>query len=270
MIELTSDARVRFEQYLQRMRESMRGRRAVETAEVEQNVLEHVEVALAAAPMPVGTASLAAVLEQLGPPEQWLPDEERPVWRRTMDRLMSGPEDWRLAYLSIALTTLMIVTLPIGGILLLLPAFLLSRAWVALIEERGETLDARRWLVLPPIVIAFVSFLLITVVGGVVLAAAAGVENDLRSIGIPEPGTSAEAIVGYGGYVMSAAGVWWLLLSLIFSWLLEPIRTLFAPLLAKTRRRHLLIFAGVGTLLLILGLGLMQLSHSPALRAMGN
>ena len=117
-------------------------RAAVEAAEVEQNVLEHVELALARRRCPSGTDSLAAVLEQLGPPERWLPDEERPAWRRTMDRLMTGPEDWRLAYLSFGLTTLMIVTLPIGGILLLLPAFLLSRAWVALIEERGETLGA--------------------------------------------------------------------------------------------------------------------------------
>src|SRR5687768_13227776 len=106
-IELTPDAKLRFEQYLQRMRATMRGARAVETAEVEQNVREHVEVALATAPAPVGTDRLAAVLEQLGPPEQWLPEDERPIWRRTMDRLINGPEDWRLAYLSLGLTTLM-------------------------------------------------------------------------------------------------------------------------------------------------------------------
>lgn len=185
MIELTADAKLRFEQYLQRMRESLRGRPAIETAEVEQNVREHVEVALAAAPLPVGTDGLAAVLEQLGPPEQWLPDEERPAWRRTMDRLMSGPEDWRLPYLSLGLLVLMVFTLPIGGVLLLLPAFLLSRAWVALIEERGQTLDARRWLVLPPIVIAFVSLFFLTVIGVVVLAGAAPPSTTSAPSGFP-------------------------------------------------------------------------------------
>lgn len=268
-IELTSDAKLRFEQYLQRMRESMRGRPSVETAEVEQNVREHVEVALAEGPVPAGTDRLVAVLEQLGPPEQWLPDEERPAWRRTMDRLLNGPEDWRLPYLSIGLTVLMLLTLPIGGFLLLLPAFLLSRAWVAIIEERGETLDARRWLVLPPIVIVFVSLLFLAVIGVVVLAGAAATEYDLRSIGIPEPGTSAEAIVGFSGYILSAAGAWWLLLSLILIGLLEPIRTLFSPILAKMRRRHLVIFACVGALFLLIGLGLMGVAQSPAVRALG-
>jgi hypothetical protein len=268
-IELTSDAKLRFEQYLQRMRESMRGRPVAETAEVEQNVREHVEVALTEAPAPVGTERLAAVLEQLGPPEQWLPEEERPAWRRTMDRLMRGPEDWRLPYLSVGLMVLMLFTLPMGGFLLLLPAFLVSRAWVAVIEERGETLDARRWLVLPPIVIAFVSLLFLTVIGVVVLAGAAAVEHDLRSIGIPEPGTSAEAIFGFSGYILSAAGVWWLVLSLILVWLLEPIRNLFSPILTKVRRRHLLIFAGVAAVCLVIGLGLMGVSQSPTVHALG-
>lgn len=53
MIDLTPDAKVRFEQYLQRLRGSLRGTRAVEADEVEQNVREHVEIALAGAPSPV-------------------------------------------------------------------------------------------------------------------------------------------------------------------------------------------------------------------------
>lgn len=127
MIDLTPDAKVRFEQYLQRLRGSLRGTRAVEADEVEQNVREHVEIALAGAPSPVGAASLADVLEQLGPPEQWLSDEERPAWRRAMDRLIQGSEDWRLPYLSIGL-----VSRPTRGIAC-----------------------SRRWLVLSPTVIVF-------------------------------------------------------------------------------------------------------------------
>lgn len=257
MIELTSDAKLKFEQYLQRMRDTMRGARAVEAAEVEQNVREHVEVALAAAPAPVGSDQLAAVLEQLGPPEQWLPEEERPAWRRTMERLMTGPEDWRLPYLSLAVTTLMFVTLPIGGLLLLVPAFVLSRAWVALMAERNEPLDARRWLVLPPIVIAFVLFLGITLPAGIILAGAAALEHDLPALGIRGPEVDGDELLGFSALLLTAAGTWWLFLSALFAFLFEPIRKLFSPILDNVRRRRLLVLTGVAVALLALGILLM-------------
>ncbi len=258
-IELTPDAKLRFEQYLQRMRDSMRGARAVETAEVEQNVREHVEVALAAVPAPVGTDRLAAVLEQLGPPEQWLPEDERPIWRRTMDRLMTGPEDWRLPYLSLGLTTLMFITLPIGGPLLLVPAFVLSRAWVALMAERGQTLDSRRWLVLPPIVIVFVLFIGLTLASGIVLAGAAVLENDLPALGIRGPEVSPTEILAFSGFLLTAAGVWWLFLSMLFAFLFTPIRILFSPILDGLRRAHLLVLAGVAVFFAAMGSGVIWL-----------
>ena len=257
MIELTPDAKVRFEQYLQRLRGSLRGTRAVEADEVEQNVREHVEIALAGVPSPVGAASLADVLEQLGPPEQWLSDEERSAWRRTMDRLIQGPEDWRLPYLSIGLVTLGLITLPIGGFLLLLPAFVVSRAWVAMMEERGLTLDARRWLVLPPIVIVFALFLAMMLIGPILLAVAATFEHDLEALGIPPPGQEASEILAFSGYILSAAGAWWLILSAIAAFLWSPIRSLFAPLLAGARRRHLLVLTVAGAICLASGLALM-------------
>lgn len=257
-IELTPDAKLRFEQYLQRMRDTMRGARSVEAAEVEQNVREHVEVALATAPVPVGTDRLAAVLEQLGPPEQWLPEDERPIWRRTMDRFMTGPEDWRLPYLSLALVTLMFVTLPIGGVLLLVPAFVLSRAWVALMAERGAPLDARRWLVLPPIIIVFVFFIGLTLASGIILAGAGALEHDLPGLGVRGPEVNSDELLAFSGYLMTAAGVWWLFLSALFAFLLEPIRTLFAPILANFRRLHLLVLAGAAVFFLALGMALMS------------
>jgi hypothetical protein len=40
MIDLTPDARRRFDEYLQRTRSALRGTRAVEMSEIEQNVME--------------------------------------------------------------------------------------------------------------------------------------------------------------------------------------------------------------------------------------
>lgn len=253
MIELTPDAKRRFDEYLQRTRTALRGTRAVEADEVEQNVIEHVELALAGVPAPIGAESLGAVLTQLGPPERWLPDEELPVWRRTLGRLVNGPEDWRLAYLSFAVTALMFFTFPIGGVIVLPVAFLLSRACVELTQERGEPLGPRRWLVLPPIWLAFLLFLGGALVVGVVAPAALASEHGMSVLGFRDPVNRAERLRMYWGLLTLTTGVWWIVLSGLFALLLAPIRSLFAPILAKVRRAHLLAMAGVGALAAVIG-----------------
>lgn len=256
MIDFSPEAKRSFDEYLQRMRFSLRGTRSIEADEVEQNVVEHVELALAGAPMPVSRERLGTVLEQLGPPERWLPEEERTWWRKVMDRVMTGPEDWRLAYASFGLTLLMIVFFPVGGVLLLVPAFLLSRAYVAFMTERGEDLGARKWLVLPPIV-----FALLLLGGGAVIAPAAGfaallTEVDLRELGV-DYGTRAARGRVYTGWLFVFAGAWWIVLSGVFAMLLRPFRALFLPVTARLRRVHALaltiaglVIGGIGAALL--------------------
>jgi hypothetical protein len=257
MIDLTPEAKQRFDDYLRRMRSALRGSRAVEPDEVEQNVIEHVDVALAGTPAPIGAERLGEVLAQLGPPEQWLPDDERPAWRKMMDRVMNGPEDWRLAYLSFALTALMILSLPIGGILLLLPAFILSRAYVELLEQRGEPIGARRWLVLPPIVL-----LLVMICGIALIAPAAAFgamlgEGTLREFGLDFE-SRPDRVKVFSGMLTMAAGIWWIILSGVFAMLMTPFRALFAPVTSRLRRGHALVLtiaglvlAGIGGLLLL-------------------
>ncbi|HEY5610265.1 MAG TPA: hypothetical protein VIL97_03590, partial [Thermoanaerobaculia bacterium] len=152
MIEMTPEAQTRFEHYLERMRSALRGSRAVEATEVEQNVREHVELALSETTVPVGTERLDEVLAQLGPPDRWLPGDEQPWWRRMAQRVSSGPEDWRLAYYALGTFALGLFLLPFGfGLVFIICAFLLGRAECELLASRGESLGARRWLVLPAI-----------------------------------------------------------------------------------------------------------------------
>lgn len=252
MIDLTPDAKRRFDEYLQRMRVSLRGSRSIEADEVEQNVIEHVEVALAGVPSPVGPERLDTVLEQLGPPERWLPDDERPIWRKAMDKVMTGPEDWRLAWASLALTLLMVITFPIGGVLLLLPAFLLSRAYVALMDERGEPLGARKWLVLPPIV-----FLMVLICGAALFAPAAAFgailsEVGLRDLGFDYANRYERGRLFLGALAMST-GAWWIVLSGVFAMLMRPFRALFLPVTAGLKRGHALVLTIAGAV--IAGLG---------------
>jgi hypothetical protein len=230
MIDLTPDARQRFDEYLRRMRSALRGTR-VEAGEIEQNVLEHVELALAGVPSPVGPEPLRAVLDQLGPPERWLPDDERPWWTRLMERLTQGPEDWRLAYLSFAITFLMLISFPIGGVLLLVPAFILSRAYVALAEDRGERLGAKAWLVVPPIVFALLLFLAAAffLVPGSLAAIAS--EREIADWGFPHRGDQVERVRNYIGVVSAATGAWWIVVASLFALLFRPLRWFFAPTL---------------------------------------
>lgn len=253
MIDLTPEARRKFDDYLQRMRASLRGTRAIEADEVEQNVVEHVELALAGAPSPVSTDRLSTVLEQLGPPERWLPEEERPWWRKTMDRVMTGPEDWRLAYASFAMTLLSILLLPVGpGVLLLVPAFLLGRAHVELMSERGEPLGARKWLVLPPIVFVMAALSAAAVIAPTAAFGELLSEIELRELGF-EFSTRAERQWIFAGSLALAAGAWWIVLSAIFAMLFRPFRFLFLPLTENLRRGHALVLTLAG--LVVGGIG---------------
>jgi hypothetical protein len=64
MIEMTQTARERFDAYLLRLRRAFLGSPQVKADGVEQNVREHIEIALAAAPAPVGADRLGAVLDR--------------------------------------------------------------------------------------------------------------------------------------------------------------------------------------------------------------
>jgi VIT1/CCC1 family predicted Fe2+/Mn2+ transporter len=256
MIDFTPDAKRRFDEYLQRMRVSLRGSRSIEPDEVEQNVLEHVELALAEAPSPIGPERLGTVLEQLGPPERWLPEDDRPLWRKAMDRVIAGPEDWRLAYASLGLTLLMVITFPIGGVLLLLPAFLLSRSYVALMEERGEALGARKWLVLPPIV-----FALLLISAGALIAPSGAFGAILSEVGIRDLGFDYQTRYERGrlflGALSMATGAWWIVLSGVFAMLMRPFRALFAPVTSGLKRGHALVLTLAGVVIAGIGAALL-------------
>jgi hypothetical protein len=261
MIEMTPAARERVDNYLQRMRTELRGTRAVVADEVEQSVREHIEIALATAQSPVGATEVIGVLDRLGPPERWLADEERPAWRRLIDKVRNGPEDWRLAYLAFGLLLASFVFLPVGGFLLLIPAMLVSRAYVELARDRGEPLGARRWLVYPAIaiILAFAVGLLII---GPPLGFLAFVFEDHgfeQLLDIPHS-RAGELRFAFGmGSVLF--GSWWIIAAAFCAAFLRPIRFVFAPLLDGVRRKHFAVLALIGALVAAVGGTLIYYRH---------
>lgn len=254
MIEWTPEAKRRMEEYVARVRATLRG--SATRDDVEQSVREHVEIALAGVPGPIGAERLSAVLEQLGAPDRWVSEDELPAWRRVMLRFSEGPDDWRLAYASFAITLLMFVTFPIGGILLLIPAFLLSRAAIDLLTARGEAVGSRRWLLLPPIAIVLAFVTGIALIGPVIAAGAIGLgdeqiyyvqrlDRDVLS--------NLERIRIETGFLAAAAGIWWIVLAGIYTIAYRPYRALFLPLTATLRRGHALVLTIVGVVFAAIG-----------------
>jgi hypothetical protein len=268
MIELTPTAKERLDAYVSRLRSALRGTPHVEADEVEQNVREHVEIALASVPTPITSDHLGAVLDRLGPPERWVGEEEQTGWKRAFERLRSGPEDWRLAYISFGLFLAMFVFMPIGGFFLLIPAYIVSRAVVAFVEEKNERLGARQWLVAPAIAVPVLLIL------GLALFAvpAGGITWALEERGIyRESGISrgdlslAERVTLETSVVMVAFGVWWLVVAPILAAARRPLQIAFKPVLDHWTSRHLAILAIVGATIGALGAALMYSSWSDTL-----
>ncbi len=206
MIAFTPDARAYLEDYLADVRAAVVGHASLSPGEIEQDVRDHVAAALDGSSGPITAPQLAAVLERLGPPNQWVGDEPRSVWKYLTDKLkpvghraveqikaLPGEAyqagrglvgrvrglspDWRLAYASIALFTLGIVAFP-----LMIASYFVARADLSLARERGESLGARRWLIYPPLVLVSVALGLVLMAWPILPAAAMSAEIDSKSL----------------------------------------------------------------------------------------
>lgn len=260
MMDLTPSARQRFDEYFRRLRHSLRGASPEEAEDVEQSVREHIEVALAEAPAPVGGEQLAEVLDRLGAPDRWVPADERSLLQRVIQRLRSGPEDWRLAYLTFGLFLLGLLLLPVGiGFFIMIASYLASRAYVDFIETSGEPAAGRQWLIYPPIGFFLLLTIAFFVVGPAGPAVAWGIDERgflhiLRESGLRAPYHEAQFVVGA---TAAALGAWWILASIIGMVFLPVVRFIFRPLIARVRRTHFLGLTIVGAFAFASGLALL-------------
>ncbi len=247
MIELSDNARMSLETYLQQVRVCLRGAKSVDAIEVEQNITEHIENELREAAQPVGAVELDAVLGRLGSPRQWVPQEELPWWRRFVLRLRMGPEDWRLAYLSFGLLVL-------GGIivwalpLLVLASYLVSRAALSLSNNRIET-NAQKWLLYPSLVVVSlcITAILLLLPWAALVPLALTFEHTLMER--YRIGDDAHYWWLAWAAIVMLTGLWWMIQSVVLLIWPSLLRNLFQPLTGWFNRRWVTVELLVGLVL---------------------
>ena len=254
MITLSKNAERSLQDYLRQARAYLRGSKSVDADEVEQNITEHIENELEGAAEPVSRDVLDAVLKKLGKPQQWVPEEELPWWWRIIFRLRSGPEDWRLAYISLALLVAGLLTLPYApvGIVLILASFLASRAAVA---EAGdpEKLKAQKWLLYPSLIIVYISVLLVLLTSPLVVLiplADAYEHTFIESISRFDNETDYFIVAAF--VIVAGLGLWWSILAVTVLKPRKLVRVIFNPFAERLRSKWAIRLLLIGLVMLIL------------------
>lgn len=255
-IEMTPDAQERLRTYLAAVRRSTAGT-TMDADEMAGDVRDHVASALASVPAPISRGDVDEVLDRLGRPSDWVAEEELPPLRRILRRLASGPEDWRLAYLTLGLTAVGLLTFPFGGFVLVAVAWLLARAALDLMTIEGRAAAPKRWLIYPPLVLVALVLGTLVVAGPVpvLLAWGVGDEQLFVVLGVEAAQLApAEWLRLTWGFGLACLGAWWLVLSGLLALLLRPFRVLWRPFIDRIKRRHALWLTAAGGVLGLVGL----------------
>lgn len=273
MTAFMPEALAYLDDYLADVRAAVAGHDSLAPDDIEQDVRDHIADALRGADGPVSAAQLAAVLDRLGPPAEWVGEGRRSVWKYLTDKLkpvghravehikaLPGEayqagrgivgkvrgmtHDWRLAYLAFGLFAVGVIAFPLFP-LFLIASYFAARADVALARERGEALGARRWLVYPPLVVVSVVLFLALAVWPLAPCIAATIEipwavrGDLAEIMHVSPHLVKPMAGTY--LAVGALSLWWGLVALTTLRFPGLLAAAFPPFGARFRRVDSLI-----------------------------
>jgi hypothetical protein len=266
MIRMTDRAQERVDEYLGRVRRALSGYPEIDSDEVVADVRSHIQTSLRERPEPVGEDELTEVLGQLGSPGRWAPAEELGGWRGAMARIRRGPDDWRLAYLCFGLTVLAVIAAPFGGLLLLIPAFVLGRGTFAIAEERDRPLGAKRWLVVPALVAAYLPLAVVILLWPVLVSGAVFSPGGLMDwmqqmwdMPFPPHGSPAHWIHAVA-WTAVVTGAWWSAVGGIAASRPMWVRRLFLPFAGGFRRSHAWGPVLIGVLASVAGITVLAVS----------
>lgn len=253
MVVLSPEAQSHLERYVREIKTALRGHPSIDADEVERDVLGHIDTELSGQPEPIGTSRLLPVLNRLGAPVEWLPVDDQPAWRRPVEAFRSGPGDWRLP--SVTLAIFLAGPVLFMGRMMLWPlppllfglSFLSARVTLALFAAHDEQLGVRRWLVYPALIVWYGAFI-VALAGGPVLLTAIFVADDpvfrTRLTGwFGEP-----ASIGILCSIGVLLGIWWMVLGLLLGQFPRGVHAVFRPFADWFERGHAVrvVLLGVG------------------------
>lgn len=253
MINFNDDAKKQMDKYLREVRTCLRDCLSVDADEVEQNIVEHIENEFQGETEPVSYNQLDSVLKKLGSPLQWVPEEEITWWKKIVLRLRTGPEDWRLAYISFGLLIMAFLIARSSFIIFVLTSFIISRAVISTVDHINQ-LKAQRWLIYPSlfIVYIFAAFWLLLWP----TFALAGIADELEHLDSEKfPwNTGNEMSYWLIAIVLIAAGtaLWWLVLAFVHKKKPKILQVVFRPFANYIKPSWTNCFLGISLLLLVL------------------
>jgi hypothetical protein len=260
---LTDAARRCLDEYLAEVRSSLRQCPSVDVADVERDVVEHIQHALSGTLGAVDTPELRNVLLGLGSPSQWVPQEELSWLQRAVAALRSGPDDLRLGYMALGLlagtlfaAACMNLVVGLRGLLpfLLLgiaASFLLARASLAAAAGLGR---AEKWLIYPSLIVVYVPVTALILLLPLVAAIFTEVLlTDLGSANFNLLGSQSGPVGAITAFSLLTIGsLWWALLSFVAWRWPAVVRDGFAPFAPGFRRRSFVLGFTVLCLLIFL------------------
>ena len=243
--KLSINAQKSFDEYINQVRLLLRFVKSVDAEEIVQNINEHIENELADAAEPIGSDELEDVLRKLGSPQQWVPEEEIPWWKKFILRLRSGPEDWRLTYLSFGLLIAGFIFLPLF-LVFLAASYLVARAALSLSDYNLQVKE-QRWLLYPSLIIVNVFLLLALLLWPLIISINIGyiIEPSIRhSIQRFQDDFSYWFMVC--SFIIASLGLWWLIFANII------VQKLFSPFDNLIQKKTVLRLWFVGLLITII------------------
>jgi hypothetical protein len=264
MVELTDSARHCLDMYLADVRASLTPCPSVDVSDVERDVLEHIDVALGATSSAVDAAELRVVLNKLGSPSQWVPQDELSGVRRALLTLRSGPDDLRLGYISFGLLagSLFVAAClnAVVGFGQTLPFLLLGIASSFIFARACLNAGAGcggvdKWLIHASLLVVYVPVTVVLLLLGP-LALAARAVWDLKGPGATEDIRAFWRFVDSGTVFalsfLTIASLWWTTLGFIAWRWPTLVRAVFAPFARHFRTRTLFLILSVVCLLVFL------------------
>jgi uncharacterized protein YjeT (DUF2065 family) len=249
VLKLSLNAQKSLDDYINQVKAYLKGVKSVDAEEIVQNINEHIENELTGAAEPVGSETLDKVLKKLGNPQQWVPEEELSWWKKFVLRIRTGPEDWRLAYISFGLFLFAFLfnSSFFVCVILVTASYIVSRAAMSL-SDYNVQVKAQKWLLYPPMIIVtlFLAGVLLLLPLSVLIPIAENLESSMMQ-------TYKISIDDNYWYIASSfiamlICLWWILEGIVC--LIYPLlpRRIFYPMAEWFKRKHALVLIALAVI----------------------